>query len=115
MTKTIISDNVYCIHFAAPASDARKRRFDVLLVWKHDRFSRSLGDLLQFAGCEQGRDSGLGRSQPRRSAGARRFFYDRTQEETDATAALLRRLTGRSHIVVTKAVNQARRFGEGKT
>ena len=43
------------------------------------------------------------------------LFYARAQEEAGATAALLGRLTGRSHVAVTKAVNQARRFGERKT
>ena len=61
------------------------------------------------------REEILGPSQTHRAAGARRLFYLRAQEETGATAALLGRLTGRSHVAVTKAVHRARRLGEGKT
>ena len=63
------------------------------------------------------REEVLGPSQARRAAAARRLFYVRAQggEEAGATAALLGRVTGRSHVAVTKAIHQARRSGERKT
>ncbi len=43
--------------FEASMADARRRRFDCVLVWKYDRFARTLGALI--AALQQFRDLGI--------------------------------------------------------
>ncbi len=43
--------------FDALMADARRRRFDCVLVWKYDRFARSLGALI--AALQEFRDLGV--------------------------------------------------------
>jgi len=73
---------------------------------------RILADVSEKLGVS--REEILGPGQTRRSAGARRLFYLRAQEEAGATAAHLGRLSDRSHTTVAKAIDQARRLRGGQ-